>query len=220
MQCQCAAMSSGDAEASSVVVRTLTSVGAAADPRRGRLRSDSRCPGRTGDHAEPSSPPWSGGTRRTPAHGERGLVQGSGIGRGHEPAVGDAMEQHGRWEKPMSDQQVPEPADLPRTDQAPLPIPAPARLPVTLRRERQRAVARLAARSLINGPVRVASVVGVAAAAAATGAAVAARLLRPRVMEDRPGVPPPSWRPTTADVLRPTVHVSYTRWEIHWFDQP
>ena len=120
----------------------------------------------------------------------------------------------------MSDQQVPEPADLPHTDgEARLPIPAPARLPITLRRERQRAVARLAARNLILGPVGVASIVGVVAAAAATGATVAARLLRPRVMEGRPGVPPPSWRPTTADVLRPTVHLRYTHWEIHWSDQ-
>jgi hypothetical protein len=131
------------------------------------------------------------------------------------------MELPSRRERQVSDQQVPEPTDLPRTDsEAGLPIPAPARLPVTLRRERQRAVARLAARSLTIGPIRVASVVGVAAAAAATGAAVAARLLRPRVMEGRPGVPPPSWPATTADVLRPALHLRYTRWEIHWSDQP
>jgi hypothetical protein len=130
------------------------------------------------------------------------------------------MEQHGRRERQVSDQQVPEPAVLPRTDQARLPIPAPARLPITLRREGPGAVARRAARSLMIGPVRVASVVGVAAAAAVTGAAVAARLLRPRVMDGRLGVPPPSWRPATAEVLRPTVHFRYTRWEIYWSNQP
>jgi hypothetical protein len=120
----------------------------------------------------------------------------------------------------VSDQQVPEPADCPYTEQARLPLPAPARLPVTLRRQRRGAVARRAARSLIVGPVRVASVVGVAAAAAVTGAAVAARLLRPRLIEGRPGVPPPRWPPTTGEVLRPTVHVRYTRLEIHWSHQP
>ena len=130
------------------------------------------------------------------------------------------MERQGRREWQVSDQQVPEPAGVPGTDESRLPIPAPTRLPVTLRRERRGAVARLAARSLIVRPVGVASVVGVAAAAAVTAAAVAARLLRPRAMEGRPGVPPSSWRPTTAPVLRSTVHLRYTRLEIHWSDQP
>ena len=120
----------------------------------------------------------------------------------------------------MSDQQVPEPADLPRTEEARLPVPAPARLPVTLRRGRRGAVARLAARGLIVDPVRVASVVGLAAAAAVTGAAVAGRFLRPQVVEGRPGILPSNRRPTTAEVFRPSVHVRYTRLEIHWSDQP
>jgi hypothetical protein len=120
----------------------------------------------------------------------------------------------------VSDQQVPEPADFPRTDEPRLTVPAPARLPVTLRHDGPGAVARLAARGLIPGASRAASVVGVAAAAAVTGAAVAVRLLRPLIMEARAGLRPPNRLPITAQPFRAVVHIRYTRWEVHWPDQP
>jgi hypothetical protein len=66
--------------------------------------------------------------------------------------------------------------------------------------------------------VRAASVVGVATAAAVTGAAVAVRLLRPLIMEAGPGLAPPDRLPITAQPLRAVVHIRYTRWEIHWSD--
>jgi hypothetical protein len=119
----------------------------------------------------------------------------------------------------VSEQQVPEPTDVPGTDDPRLPVTAPARLPVARRSGRPGAIARFAARGLIPGAVRAVSVVGVATAAAVTGAAVAVRLLRPLIMEARPALAPPDRKPITAPPLRGTVHIRYTRWEVHWSDR-
>ena len=129
------------------------------------------------------------------------------------------MEETGRRERQVSEQQVPEPTDIPRTNDPRLPVPAPARLPVARRSGRPGAITRLAARGLIPGAVRAASVVGMATAAAVTGAAVAVRLMRPLIMESGPGLAPPNRLPITARPLRAAVHIRYTRWEIHWSDQ-
>ena len=115
----------------------------------------------------------------------------------------------------MSEQHVPEPADIRGTDENRLPVPAPVRLAAPLRHD-GRAVARLTARGIVPGAVRAASIAGVVAAAAMTGAAVAVRLLRPLIMEARPGLPHPNRLPITAEPLRVAVHIHYTRWEIHW----
>jgi hypothetical protein len=92
-----------------------------------------------------------------------------------------------------------------------LPVPAPARISVPLRLRRCGEVGRLAARSLVAAPVLAASVVGATSRAALTGAAVAARLLWPRILEGGPGPPTPA--------AQPAVRITYARVEVHWSGQ-
>jgi hypothetical protein len=71
--------------------------------------------------------------------------------------------------------------------------------------------------ALAPGPAAVASVFAAAATTAATGAALASRLLWPWASGGRREAPPPDRDPPSlSGWAGPGVHVSYTHIEIHW----
>jgi hypothetical protein len=123
----------------------------------------------------------------------------------------------------MPEQNSPEPTEVPRPDEARLPIPAPDRRPAGTTADAT-GLTRLATRTVATGPVLAATVLGAATAAAVTGAAVAARLLWPWVTASRPNLPQPTQptRPVTSSSgwSGPTVYFRYTSIEIHWPGQP